>query len=143
MAEAFFYTTSARNLWLDLETYILDKSLPRTLPEGSTSEECVMFERWHEDNRKVRSIVLASMTNNIQTQDDRHDDVVSIMLHMKDVYAVLDRHIRYIAKKIFFGTKMTKGSFVQEYGIKMLFLVEMLEYLRAGLDNDTYIDVIL
>ncbi|KAL0451407.1 UNVERIFIED_CONTAM: hypothetical protein Slati_1118800 [Sesamum latifolium] len=130
---------------LDFEkqTYVLHKSLPVTLPEGSTTEECVTFERWQEDNRKVRSIVLASMTNDIQKEYDRHDDVASIMLHMKEVYAVPDRHIRYAATKVFFGTKMTEGSSVRKHGIKMLSLVEKLEDLQAGLDNDTYIDVIL
>ncbi|KAL0287725.1 UNVERIFIED_CONTAM: hypothetical protein Sangu_2680900 [Sesamum angustifolium] len=49
---------------LDFEnqSYILDKSLPTALPEGSSPEEHVTFENWHEDNRKVRSIILASMT---------------------------------------------------------------------------------
>ncbi|KAL0454715.1 UNVERIFIED_CONTAM: hypothetical protein Slati_0810700 [Sesamum latifolium] len=62
---------------------------------------------------------------------------------MKEVYAAPDRHIRYAATKAFFGTKMTGGSSVREHGIKMLSLVEKLEDLQAGLDNDTYIDVIL
>ncbi|KAL0411244.1 UNVERIFIED_CONTAM: hypothetical protein Slati_3714100 [Sesamum latifolium] len=38
---------------------------------------------------------------------------------------------------------MTDGSSVREHGIKMLSLMEKLEDLQAGLDNDTYIDVIL
>ncbi|KAL0293319.1 UNVERIFIED_CONTAM: hypothetical protein Sradi_6944000 [Sesamum radiatum] len=38
---------------------------------------------------------------------------------------------------------MTKGSSVREHGINMLSLVDKLEDLQAGLDNDTYIDVIL
>ncbi|KAL2226346.1 UNVERIFIED_CONTAM: hypothetical protein Sindi_1993300 [Sesamum indicum] len=38
---------------------------------------------------------------------------------------------------------MTEGSFVQEHGIKMLSLMEKLEDLQAGLDNDTYMDLIL
>ncbi|KAL0394547.1 UNVERIFIED_CONTAM: hypothetical protein Slati_4420900 [Sesamum latifolium] len=69
---------------LDFEnqTYVLDRSLPRALPEESTHEERLTFEKWHEDNRKVRSIVLGSMTNDIQKQYDRHDDVQSIMLRM-------------------------------------------------------------
>ncbi|KAL0448530.1 UNVERIFIED_CONTAM: hypothetical protein Slati_1409400 [Sesamum latifolium] len=83
------------------------------------------------------------MTNEIQKQYDRLEDVPSIMLRMKDVYAVPDRHIRYAAIKAFFGTKMAEGSSVQSYGIKMLSLVEKLEDLKAGLDNETYIDVIL
>ncbi|KAL0345721.1 UNVERIFIED_CONTAM: hypothetical protein Sradi_4403400 [Sesamum radiatum] len=129
---------------LDFEnqTYILDKPLPVTLSEGSTPEEHVTFERWQEDNREVRSVVLALLPNDIQKQYDRHDDVASIMLRMKEVYAVLDRHIRDAATKVFFGTKMTEGSSVREHGIKMLSLVEKLEDLQAGLDNDTYIDSI-
>ncbi|KAL0448975.1 UNVERIFIED_CONTAM: hypothetical protein Slati_1453900 [Sesamum latifolium] len=113
------------------------------LPEGSSPEERVTFDKWHEDNRKVRSIILASMTNEIQKQYDRLEDVPSIMLRMKDVYAVPDRHIRYAAIKVFFRTKMTEGSSVQSHGVAMLSLVEKLEDLKVGLDNDTYIDVIL
>ncbi|KAL0457617.1 UNVERIFIED_CONTAM: hypothetical protein Slati_0388900 [Sesamum latifolium] len=65
------------------------------------------------------------------------------MLCMKEVYAVPDRHIRYAVIKAFFGTKITEGSSVQSHGVKMLSLVEKLEDFKAGLDNDTYIDVIL
>ncbi|KAL2245886.1 UNVERIFIED_CONTAM: hypothetical protein Sindi_2856800 [Sesamum indicum] len=141
------YNDWLRNLRIVLDfenqTYILDKSLPETLLEGSTSKQCVTFERRHEDNQKVRSIVLASMTNDIQKQYDRHDDAASIMLRMKEVYAVSDKHIRYAATKVFFGTKMTEESSVQEHGIKMLSLVEKFEDLQARLDNDTYINVIL
>ncbi|KAL0367348.1 UNVERIFIED_CONTAM: hypothetical protein Sradi_3624900 [Sesamum radiatum] len=122
---------------------MLDKSLPVTLPEGSSLEERLTFEKWHEDNRKVHSIILASMTNKIQKQYDRLEDVPSIMLCMKDVYAVPNQHIRYVATKAFFWTKMTEGSSVHSHGVKMLSLVENLEDLKAGLNNDTYIDVIL
>ncbi|KAL0453564.1 UNVERIFIED_CONTAM: hypothetical protein Slati_1334500 [Sesamum latifolium] len=65
------------------------------------------------------------------------------MLRMKDVYAVPDRHIRYAVTKAFFGTKMTEGSYVHSHRVKMLSLVEKLDDLKAGLNNDTYIDVIL
>ncbi|KAL0439153.1 UNVERIFIED_CONTAM: hypothetical protein Slati_2398300 [Sesamum latifolium] len=71
------------------------------------------------------------------------DDVPSIMLRMKEVYAVPYRHIRYVAIKAFFETKMAEGSSVQSYGVKMLSLVEKLEDLKVGLDNNMYIDVIL
>ncbi|KAL0437762.1 UNVERIFIED_CONTAM: hypothetical protein Sradi_0484100 [Sesamum radiatum] len=130
---------------LDFENqgYILDKPLPVTLPEGSPPEERLTFEKWHKDNRKVHSIILASMTNEIQKQYDRLEDVPSIMLRLKDVYSVPDRHIRYSATKALFGTKMIEGSSVRSHGVKMLSLVEKLEDLKAGLNNDMYIDVIL
>ncbi|KAL0295443.1 UNVERIFIED_CONTAM: hypothetical protein Sradi_6836500 [Sesamum radiatum] len=38
---------------------------------------------------------------------------------------------------------MTEGLSVQSHGVKMLSLMEQLEDLKAGLHNDTYIDVIL
>ncbi|KAL0302610.1 UNVERIFIED_CONTAM: Retrovirus-related Pol polyprotein from transposon TNT 1-94 [Sesamum calycinum] len=81
---------------LDFENqgYVLDKPLPTVLLEGSSPKERITFEKWVEDNHKVCSIILASMTNDIQK-------------------------------------------------VKMLFLVEKLEDLKVGLDNDTYIDVIL
>ncbi|KAL0313402.1 UNVERIFIED_CONTAM: hypothetical protein Sradi_5739500 [Sesamum radiatum] len=141
------YNDWLRNLRIVLDFknqgYVLDKPLPTVLPKGSSPEERVTFDKWHKDNRKVRSIILASMTNEIQKQYDRLEDVPSIMLRMKDVYAVPDRHIRYAATKAFFGTKMIEGSSVQSHGVTMLSLVEKLEDLKAGLNNDTYIDVIL
>ncbi|KAL0285945.1 UNVERIFIED_CONTAM: hypothetical protein Sangu_2755900 [Sesamum angustifolium] len=83
------------------------------------------------------------MSNDVQKQYDRLDDVASILQRMKEVYAIPNRQTRYIATKEFFRAKMTEGSSVQEHGVKMLSLVEKLEDLKVGLDNDTYIDVIL
>ncbi|KAL0307289.1 UNVERIFIED_CONTAM: hypothetical protein Sradi_6146200 [Sesamum radiatum] len=121
----------------------MDKPLPQTLLDGSSSKEREIFERWHADHHKVRSIILASMSNDVQKQYDRLDDVASILQRMKEDYAIPDRHIRYIATKEFFRAKMTEGSSVQEHGFKMLSLVEKLEDLKAKFVNDPYIDVIL
>ncbi|KAL0302115.1 UNVERIFIED_CONTAM: Retrovirus-related Pol polyprotein from transposon TNT 1-94 [Sesamum calycinum] len=111
-----------------------------TLSDGSSSEECETFERWHADHRKVRSTILASMSNDVQKQYDRLDDVASILQRMKEVYAIPDRHTWYVATKEFFRAKMTEGSSMQEHGVKMLSLVEKLEDLKARLENDMYID---
>ncbi|KAL0288118.1 UNVERIFIED_CONTAM: hypothetical protein Scaly_2742200 [Sesamum calycinum] len=84
------YSNWLRNLRIVLDfenqTYVLDKSLPQTLPEGFLPGERLTFQKftqWHEDNRKVRSIVLSSMTNEIQKQYERYEDVWSIMHRMK------------------------------------------------------------
>ncbi|KAL0307350.1 UNVERIFIED_CONTAM: hypothetical protein Sradi_6152300 [Sesamum radiatum] len=121
----------------------MDKPLPQTLPVGSSFEERETFERWQADYRKVRSIILVSISNDVQKQYDRLDDVTSILQRMKEVYAIPDRHTRYVATKELFRSKMTEGSSVQDHRIKMLSLVKKVEDLKAELDNDTYIDVIL
>ncbi|KAL0445671.1 UNVERIFIED_CONTAM: hypothetical protein Slati_1695000 [Sesamum latifolium] len=141
------YNDWLRNLRIvldfDNQTYVLDRSLPRALLEESTHEEYLTFEKWLEDNRRVCSIILGSMANDIQKQYDRHNDVQSIMLRMSQMYAVPNRHIRYAATKAFFGTKLIEGSSVQEHGVKMLSFVEKLKDLKANLEKETYIDVIL
>ncbi|KAL0378772.1 UNVERIFIED_CONTAM: hypothetical protein Sradi_3182700 [Sesamum radiatum] len=75
------------------------------------------------------------MTNEIQKQYDSLEDVPSIILRMKDVYAVPNRHIRYAATKAFFGKKMAEGSSVQSHGVTMLSLVEKLEDLKVVLNK--------
>ncbi|KAL0451193.1 UNVERIFIED_CONTAM: hypothetical protein Slati_1097400 [Sesamum latifolium] len=114
------YNDWLRNLRIviDFENqgYILDKPLPTALPEGSSPEERVTFDKWLEDNRKVRSIILASMTNEIQKLYDRLENVPSIMLRMKDIYAVLTGILDMPRDKSIFGTKMAEGSFVQVMG---------------------------
>ncbi|KAL0352342.1 UNVERIFIED_CONTAM: hypothetical protein Scaly_1622900 [Sesamum calycinum] len=140
------YTDWLRNLRivLDYENqgYIMDKPLPQTLPMGPHLKS-VRHSKDGMHHRKVRSIILASMSNDVQKQYDRLDDVASILQCMKEVYAIPDRHTRYVATKEFFRVKMTEGSSVQDHGVKMLSLVEKLEDLKVGLENDTYIDVIL
>ncbi|KAL0315014.1 UNVERIFIED_CONTAM: hypothetical protein Scaly_2899000 [Sesamum calycinum] len=103
------YLNWLRNLRIVLnfenQTYVLDKSLAWTLPEGFLPGEPLTFEKftqWYEDNRKVQSIVLGSMSNEIQKQYERYEDVWSIMHCMKELYVVPDRHIRYAVMKAFF-----------------------------------------
>ncbi|KAK4383691.1 hypothetical protein Sango_2752900, partial [Sesamum angolense] len=111
------YFNWLRNLRIVLDfenqTYVLDKSLPQTLPEGFLSGERLTFEKfiqWHEDNWKVHSIILSSMSNEIQKQYERYEDVWSIMHCMKELYAVLDWYIRYAITKAFFDARMIEGS---------------------------------
>ncbi|KAL0329421.1 UNVERIFIED_CONTAM: hypothetical protein Sradi_4928800 [Sesamum radiatum] len=82
------FTDSLRNLRIVLDyenpRYIMDKPLPQTLLDRSSSEERETFEKWHADHRKVRNIILASMSNDVQKQYDRLDDVASILQRMKE-----------------------------------------------------------
>ncbi|KAL0448761.1 UNVERIFIED_CONTAM: Copia protein [Sesamum latifolium] len=99
------YNDWQRNLRIVLDFknqgYILDKPLPAALPEGSSPEERLTFEKWHVDNRKI----------------------------CRDKSILRDQDGRRIV--------------CAESWVKMLSLVEKLKDLKAGLNNDTYIDVIL
>ncbi|KAL0420512.1 UNVERIFIED_CONTAM: hypothetical protein Slati_3074100 [Sesamum latifolium] len=100
------YNDWLRNLRivLDFENqgYALDKPLPTVLPEGSSSEEGLTFDKWLEDNRKIcrdKSI--------FRDQDDR----------------------RVVC--------------AESWGQDAFLCGKKLEDLKVGLNNDTYIDVIL
>ncbi|KAL0285749.1 UNVERIFIED_CONTAM: hypothetical protein Sangu_2765500 [Sesamum angustifolium] len=63
---------------------------------------------------------------------------------MKELYAVPDRHIRYIVMKAFFSERMIEGSSVREHGVMMLSLVEKLKDLQADFDKEEmYVNVII
>ncbi|KAL0455635.1 UNVERIFIED_CONTAM: hypothetical protein Slati_0902700 [Sesamum latifolium] len=145
------YSNWLRNLRIALDfenqIYVLDKSLPWTLPEGFLPGESLTFEKftqWHEDNQKVRNIVLSSMSNKIQKQCERYEDIWSIMHRMEEFYAVPNQHIRYAVTKAFFSVKMIEGSSIREHGVMMLSLVEKLKDLQANFEKEeTYVDVII
>ncbi|KAL0297726.1 UNVERIFIED_CONTAM: hypothetical protein Sradi_6824700 [Sesamum radiatum] len=84
------------------------------------------------------------MSNEIQKQYKRYEDIWSIMHRMKELNAVPDKRIRYAMTKSFFAARMIEGSFVREHGVMIVFLVEKLEDLQADFDKEeTYVDVIL
>ncbi|KAL0440007.1 UNVERIFIED_CONTAM: hypothetical protein Slati_2483700 [Sesamum latifolium] len=84
------------------------------------------------------------MSNKIQKQYKRYKDVKSIMHHMKELYAVPDRHIRYAVAKAFFDARIIEGSSVREHGVMMLSLVEKFKDLQANFEKEeTYVDMIL
>ncbi|KAK4389784.1 hypothetical protein Sango_2315400 [Sesamum angolense] len=87
---------------------------------------------------------MSLMSNEIQKQYKRYENVWSIMHRMRELYAVPDRHIRYAITKVFFDARMIQGPSVREHGVMMLSLVEKLKDLQANFDKEeTYFDVIL
>ncbi|KAL0433611.1 UNVERIFIED_CONTAM: hypothetical protein Slati_2695400 [Sesamum latifolium] len=109
---------------LDFEnqTCVLNKSLPWNLPEGFLPREHLMsekFTQWHENNRKVRIIILGLMSNKIQKQYER-----------------------YAMTKAFFGVRMIEGSSVREHAVMMLSMER--KDLQADFEKEEpYVDVIL
>ena len=58
-----------RNLKIVLNSekigYILNNPIPTLLPSDSSDEEKVTFATWQDDDLKVRSYMLASMSNEL------------------------------------------------------------------------------
>ena len=83
------YVDWLRNLRIVLTqrkiSYILDTPTPDSLGEDAFEEERATYKMWKEDSVTVTCIMLASMSNELQRQDEDMD-VPSILLNLKELY---------------------------------------------------------
>ena len=66
-----------------------------------------------------------------------------IFKHLQELYVEKSRGERYLVSKELFRARMTEGSIVQEYVLKMIGLVEKLASLDIFLDNELSINLVL
>ncbi|CAA0826382.1 Unknown protein, partial [Striga hermonthica] len=108
--------------------HVLDKSPPPP-PEDRTSDEYGEYLRQTDDNLQARCYMLASMSNELQRQNELLDNASDILLHLQELYGERTRQIRYQISKEFFRCCMTESSSVHDHGLKMIALIERLSSL--------------
>ena len=141
------YNDWLRNLKIILASekraYVLDGTPPTALPEGSTEEEVETYNRWIEDDLQTRCYMLASMTPDLQKSNEHYPHAAQIHEHLKDLYTVNSRVVRYNTSKELFSTKMKEGTSVGDHCLKMIGLIEKLQNLDLVINNDFCVDLIL
>ena len=123
--------------------YVLDKSPPKTLPEGSTEEERITWEEMKDHDLKARCYMLAFMFADLQKQHEKMEHAADIMLHLQELYGEQSRAARYDISKNLFRAKMQEGSSVHEHVLKMIGYIEQLEQLGFCMDSELSIDLVL
>ena len=75
-------------IFLDSEKtmYILDNAMPIVIPEESTPEEQETFQKWKDDNLRVRSYILSSMSPELKRQYVHAPDSYSIMTRLRELF---------------------------------------------------------
>ncbi|KAK6122767.1 hypothetical protein DH2020_043485 [Rehmannia glutinosa] len=135
-----------RNLKIVLElekrAYVLDK-VPPPPPEDKTSDAYGEYLRHIDDNLQARCYMLASMSNELQRQNEGLDHVIEILIRLQELYGERTRQMRYQISKDLFRCRMTEGSSVQDHGLKMIALIERLSSLGVVMDNELYVDLSL
>ncbi|KAK8980508.1 hypothetical protein V6N11_081975 [Hibiscus sabdariffa] len=100
------------------------------------------FKKHMDDMVDVRCLMLATMTPELQKQDE--DMVAYEMIHnLKEIYEEQARQERYETSKAFFQCKMSEGSPVGAHVIKMMGYIQALEKLGFPLNIELAIDVVL
>ena len=106
-------------------SYILNTPAPDSLGEDAFKEDWVAYKIQKDDSMTVKCIMLVSMSKELQKQHE-DIDVFSILLNLKELYGEQSQTARYDISKQLFLVRMTEGSFIQMYFLKMIDLITYL-----------------
>ncbi|XP_039134207.1 uncharacterized protein LOC120271590 [Dioscorea cayenensis subsp. rotundata] len=141
------YVDWLRNLRIVLNLarirYILEANIPTEPPPEASKEEQDVYLKWLEDDLRVRSYMLASMSSDLQSSHEKMSDARSVLLHLQELYGEHSRTARYEISRELFRAKMSEGGEVGEHVLKMISMIERLEALDFSMDYNLQVDLIL
>ncbi|KAK8617350.1 hypothetical protein V6N13_080267 [Hibiscus sabdariffa] len=122
--------------------YVIIKSVPNEPGTNSPRASKDKFEKHIDDMLDVECLVLATITLELQKQQEY---VVSyeMIQNLKEIFEGKARHERYETSKDLFQCKMSEGTPVGAHVIKMMGYIQTLEKLSFALNNELVTDVIL
>ena len=123
--------------------YVIEQSLPRSLPNNSSQEEHDTLEKWKDDDMQARCIMWASMTTELHRQHEKYTSAYEILLHLQELFGEHSRTARYEISKRLFRAKMKEGEDVGAHVNSMIRSIEELESLDFSMDFHLQVDMIL
>ncbi|KAK8690816.1 hypothetical protein V6N13_074342 [Hibiscus sabdariffa] len=122
--------------------YVIIKSVPNEPDTNFPRASKEKFEKHMDDMLDVRSLVLATITLELQKQ---HEYVVSyeMIQNLKEIFEGQARQERYETSKDLFQCKMSEGIRVGAHVINMMGYIQTLEKLSLALNNELVTDIIL
>ena len=89
--------------------YVIEQSLPLTLPENASPEEYEVLSKWKDDDMQARCIMWASMSTEMYRQHEKYNSAREILLHLQE-FGEHSRTARYEISKRLFLAKMREGE---------------------------------
>ncbi|GAV59375.1 UBN2_2 domain-containing protein, partial [Cephalotus follicularis] len=100
--------------------------MPAQPAEDASTEDHVIYKKWVADEKKVRSYLMASMSNALQVQHESMRDSKEILLYLRELYGETSRNAQFQLTAELYGTKMVEGSSVNDHVFKMINAIERL-----------------
>lgn len=123
--------------------YVLDDEEPPQAPAANArASEVASYKKYQDDARDVKCIIMASMTAELQRLHAGME-ARPMMQRLKDLYQGQARHERFKISKALFSSKLTSGSPVGPFVIKLIGMIETLDRLEAPLHPLLATDLIL
>ena len=136
-----------RNLRIVLDSerigYVLKGPVPKSLSDESSPEERDTFQKWKDDNLKVRSYMLASMSDDLQTQHEDMQDASDVYLSLVDMFGESSNYRRCELSTALFGMRLSPGVPPESHLMKMINLIGQLGNLGFTMDFGLQTDLIL
>ncbi|CAL9004783.1 unnamed protein product, partial [Prunus brigantina] len=131
-------------LKMDEIDYVLTHAPPHIHPdEEASQEEITAYEKHVKDDSRGKCYLLASMNDELLKQHEDMDDCASILLHLKELYGEATRSLRYNTICELVNAKMTRGTPVNQHGLKIISLLEKLDKLDAPFNAEVQQDFFL
>ena len=122
--------------------YVLDQE-PPVLPDHPNACQMIAYEKWMEDDNKVKCYMLASMSNELQSQHEDMPTTKSILIHLQELYGEQSRIACFEVSKRLFNNKMHEGQSMHDYCLTMIKDIEQLEKLGIHIHKELQVDLIL
>ncbi|GAV89705.1 hypothetical protein CFOL_v3_33119 [Cephalotus follicularis] len=106
--------------------YVLEAPMPALPAEDATTEDHAIYKKWVTDEKKVRSYLMATMSNALQVQRESMRDSREVLLHLRKLYGENSRSAQFQLIAELYGTKMAKGSPVNDHVLKMINAIERI-----------------
>ncbi|XP_052203109.1 uncharacterized protein LOC127808578 [Diospyros lotus] len=116
--------------------------IPESLPKGCSEEGRVTWEEMRDQDLRVRTYILASMTNELQRQHEHMTDTRRMIMNLQELYGEHSWMVRYEIYNQLFKENMAEGTDVGDHVLKMVNLIGQLEVLDFYMDVELQIDLI-
>ena len=100
------------------------------LPNHPTTEQRIIFEKWMDEDSWINCYVLASMSNELQSQHEHMPTVRDIITHLQESYGKQSRIACFEVSKKLFNLKMCEGQSIHKHCMTVIKDIEELEKLE-------------
>ena len=100
-------------------SYVLDQE-PPVLPDHPNARQTTAYEKWMEDDNKVKCYMLASMSNELQSQHEDMPTAKSILIHLQELYGEQSQIACFEVSKRLFNNKMHEGQSMHDHCLTMI-----------------------
>ena len=109
---------------------------PVVLPNHHIAKQRAAFEKWVDEDSRVKYYVLASMSNELQSQHEYMPTIRAIITHLQELYGEQSHIACFRVSKRFFNLKMHERQSIHEHYMIVIKNIEELEKLRLDMQKE-------